>query len=95
MAENQNKNFMTGNCVENETIKGARGGESVCGIKIHSVRMPSFSASQEVIFGSMGQTLTIRHDSSDRKCYMDGVLMAVNYTYDKKDFVYGLENILQ
>lgn len=45
--------------------------------------MPGFMASQEVIFGSSGQTLKIRHDSTDRKCYMDGVIMAVRHVFDK------------
>ena len=51
-------------------------------------------ASQEVLFGSFGQTLSIRHDSTDRKCYMPGVVMAVKHVFDKNDFVYGLENIM-
>jgi len=86
--------FKTGNCQEMETIKGSRGGTSYSGIQIHSVRMPGFMASQEVIFGSNGQILKIRHDSSDRKCYMDGVMLAVKHVFDKNDFVYGLENLL-
>ena len=89
-----NSNFTTGNCEEVETIKGARGASSYNNIHIHSVRMPGFMASQEVIFGSSGQTLKIRHDSTDRECYMDGVLRAVDYTIEHKSFVYGLENIL-
>lgn len=52
-------------------------------------------ASQEVLFGSAGQILKIRHDSTDRKCYMDGVLMAVRYVFNHKGFVYGLENIME
>ena len=86
--------FKAGNCAEKETIEGARGGTSYSDIQIHSVRMPGFMASQEVLFGSDGQTLKIRHDSTDRKCYMDGVLLAVKHTYQYNDFVYGLENIL-
>ncbi len=86
--------FKDGNCPETETIKGSRGGTSYSDIQIHSVRMPGYMASQEVLFGSNGQILTIRHDSTDRKCYMDGVLLGVNYVYDNNDFVYGLENIM-
>ena len=56
--------------------------------------MPGFIASQEVILGASGQVLSIRHDSMDRTCYMAGVLMAVRYAYDNKQFVYGLDNIL-
>ena len=93
MAE-ENANFATGNCAEVETIQGARGANSNSNIHIHSVRMPGFMASQEVIFGSMGQTLKIRHDSTDRKCYMPGVILAVKYIFAHKEFVYGLDNIL-
>jgi 4-hydroxy-tetrahydrodipicolinate reductase len=57
--------------------------------------MPGYTASQEVILGSSGQVLTIRHDSPDRKCYMQGVLMAVKHVFQNNDFVYGLENILE
>ena len=56
--------------------------------------MPGFMASQEVIFGSNGQTLRIRHDSTDRECYMPGVLLAIRYVSGHKSFVYGLDNIL-
>ena len=93
MAE-ANENFASGNCTETETIDGARGANSYNNIHIHSVRMPGFMASQEVIFGSNGQTLRIRHDSSDRECYMPGVLLAVRYINEHKSFVYGLDNIL-
>lgn len=90
----ENENFMTGNCPEKETIEGARGANSYSNIHIHSVRMPGFMASQEVLFGSDGQTLSIRHDSTNRTCYMPGVLMAIKYAYEHKNFTYGLDNIL-
>ncbi len=93
MAE-ENENFSSGNCQESEVISGARGANSYNNIHIHSVRMPGFMASQEVIFGSGGQTLKIRHDSTDRECYMNGVLLAVRHISENKSFVYGLENIL-
>lgn len=86
--------FMAGNCPEVETIEGSRGGTSYADIKIHSVRMPGFIASQEVIFGSSGQIFKVRHDSMDRKCYMQGVLLATRHVVEKNDFVYGLENIM-
>ncbi len=94
MMAGENTNFAAGNCAEVETIKGARGASSYNNIHIHSVRMPGFIASQEVILGASGQILTIRHDSMNRECYMDGVLRAVRYVIDNKNFVYGLENIL-
>ena len=94
MMASVNENFALNNCAETETIKGARGANSYNNIHIHSVRMPGFMASQEVIFGSNGQTLKIRHDSTDRECYMPGVLLAIRYVSENKSFVYGLDNIL-
>ena len=90
----ENTNFTTGNCQETETILGARGANSYNNIHIHSVRMPGYIASQEVLFGANGQLLSIRHDSMNRECYMDGVLRAVKYVIENHNFVYGLENIL-
>ena len=94
MMSKANENFSTGNCAETETIKGSRGGNAYSNIHIHSVRMPGFMASQEVIFGSMGQTLTIRHDSTDRKCYMPGIILALKHVLEYNDFIYGLDKIL-
>lgn len=86
--------FTKNNCAETETIEGARGGNSYSNIHIHSVRMPGYIASQEVIFGSSGQIMTIRHDSMDRKCYMQGVLLAVNIFSNTMILFYGLDNIM-
>ncbi|MFR1672197.1 MAG: 4-hydroxy-tetrahydrodipicolinate reductase [Candidatus Gastranaerophilaceae bacterium] len=86
--------FTKNNCPETETIEGARGGNSYSNIHIHSVRMPGYIASQEVIFGAPGQIMSIRHDSMDRKCYMQGVLLAVKHVAENNDFVYGLDNIM-
>ncbi|RJQ31050.1 MAG: 4-hydroxy-tetrahydrodipicolinate reductase [Actinobacteria bacterium] len=63
-------------------------------IPIHSVRLPGLVAHQEVIFGGLGQTLTIRHDSIDRNSFMPGVVMAIKAVSNKKGLTYGLENIL-
>ena len=94
----ENKNFKLGNCPETETIKGSRGGcyeeNNEGNIQIHSVRMPGFVASQQVIFGSDGQILKIHHDTINRECYMGGVKIAIEYLYKNNEFVYGLENIL-
>jgi 4-hydroxy-tetrahydrodipicolinate reductase len=76
-----------------EKISGARGGESH-GIKIHSVRLPGFIAHQEVIFGGVGQSLRIRHDSFDRVGFMPGVVMTVKKIVETKGLIYGLENLL-
>ena len=94
MMSEEKETFTKNNCPETETIKGARGGESYSNIHIHSVRMPGYIASQEVIFGSSGQIMTIRHDTMDRACYMQGVLLAVKHVYNQNDFIYGLEKIM-
>lgn len=86
--------FTKNNCAETEVIKGSRGGNSYSDIHIHSVRMPGYIASQEVLFGAPGQIMTVRHDSMDRECYMSGVLLAVNHVFNNDGFVYGLDNIL-
>lgn len=94
MSESGKMSFTKGNCAETETIKGSRGGQSYSDIHIHSVRMPGYIASQEVLFGASGQIFTIRHDSMDRKCYMDGVKLAIKHISKNNDFIYGLENIM-
>lgn len=95
MMSEANGNFTTGNCPEKETIEGARGGVSYNNIHIHSVRMPGYIASQEVLFGAGGQILTLRHDSMNRECYMGGVLLATRYVNEHNEFIYGLENIME
>lgn len=69
-------------------------GEKRCGVQIHSVRLPGLVAHQEVIFGSAGQALTIRHDSIDRTSFMPGVLLAVRRASTVKSLVYGLDKLL-
>jgi 4-hydroxy-tetrahydrodipicolinate reductase len=62
---------------------------------IHSVRLPGLVAHQEVVFGGEGQTLTIRHDSTDRRSFMPGVLLAVRRVATLPDrFTVGLDNLL-
>ena len=90
----EKSDFAKNNCTETELIEGSRGGTSYSNIHIHSVRMPGFIASQEVLFGAAGQIMTIRHDSMDRECYMSGVILAVNHVSNNSGFVYGLDNIL-
>jgi 4-hydroxy-tetrahydrodipicolinate reductase len=62
---------------------------------IHSLRLPGLVAHQEVIFGGEGQTLTIRHDSTDRNSFMPGVLLAVRRVGELPErFTVGLESLL-
>lgn len=78
---------------EKLTLEGARGA-STGNIHIHSVRLPGLVAHQEVIFGGHGQTLTIRHDSTDRTSFMPGVIMAIKEIKNKPGLTYGLESLL-
>jgi len=94
LMSNGAESYTSGNCVEKETIEGARGANSYNNIHIHSVRMPGYMASQEVLFGSSGQILTIRHDSTNRECYMPGVLLGIRYVAETNGFVYGLDKIM-
>ncbi len=63
-------------------------------VPIHSVRLPGLVAHQEVIFGSLGETLTIRHDSLSRESFMPGVVLAVKRIRGFQGLVVGLENVL-
>lgn len=78
---------------EFEKLSGARGGD-YAGIRLHSVRLPGYVAHQEVIFGGIGQTLTIRHDSISRESFMPGVLLACKRVLTSNGLILGLENIL-
>ncbi len=79
---------------ETETLPGARGARYM-GVPIHSVRLPGFVAHEEVIFGGLGQILTIRHDSLSRESFMPGVLLAVRKVVQLEALYYGLETILE
>ncbi len=81
------------NPVLGERIDGARGAEAH-GIRVHSIRLPGLVAHQEVIFGGLGQTLTIRHDSLDRTSFMPGVLLGIRKVGGLDGLVVGLEHVL-
>jgi 4-hydroxy-tetrahydrodipicolinate reductase len=95
MIQSNNKyiNHTLNNREEKELYEGARGAK-VKGIPIHSVRLPGYVAHQEVIFGGLGQTLTLRHDTISRESFMPGVIIAVRKVVGIKGLVYGLENLL-
>ncbi len=78
---------------EKDTTMKSRG-EQVEGIALHSVRLPGLLAHQEVLFGIAGQTLSIRHDTISRECYMPGVLLAVKQVHNYKGLVSGLAALL-
>ncbi|MXZ03750.1 MAG: 4-hydroxy-tetrahydrodipicolinate reductase, partial [Chloroflexi bacterium] len=81
------------NIVEKELLAGTRGG-SMGGINVHSARMPGRVARHEVVFGALGQTLTLLHDSVDRQSFMPGVMLAVRRVINEKSMVVGLDKVL-
>jgi 4-hydroxy-tetrahydrodipicolinate reductase len=76
-----------------ETIDGVRGGD-VGGVRVHSIRLPGLVAHQEVIFGGEGETLSIRHDSTNRISFMPGVVLAVKAVGSQPGLTVGLEPLL-
>jgi 4-hydroxy-tetrahydrodipicolinate reductase len=86
MAQSRGKPF--------QVTPGPARGEQVEGIPIHSVRLPGLMAHQEVLLGTSGQTLTIRHDTISRECYMPGVMLAVKEVINRKGLIFGLDNLL-
>jgi 4-hydroxy-tetrahydrodipicolinate reductase len=74
-------------------IDGARGAD-VDGIPVHSVRLAGLVAHQEILFGTQGETLTIRHDSLDRTSFVPGVLLAVRQVADHPGLTVGIEPLL-
>ncbi len=87
------KEHKQGNPDEFEKLKGARGADYE-GMHIHSVRLPGYVAHQEVIFGGLGQTLTIRHDSLNRESFMPGVVLAAKRVRSLKGLTVGLDKLL-
>ena len=82
-----------GHPAEVERLKNVRGAD-YDGIRIHSVRLPGYVAHQEVIFGGLGQTLTIRHDSTGRDSFMPGVLLACKKVRSLQGLTIGLDKLL-
>jgi 4-hydroxy-tetrahydrodipicolinate reductase len=77
-----------------ERLPGARGGGTPAGIRVHSIRLRGLVAHQEVLLGTTGQTLSIRHDSNDRASFMPGVLVAVKAVADHPGVTVGLDSLL-
>jgi 4-hydroxy-tetrahydrodipicolinate reductase len=79
--------------VERWTLEGSRGAAQG-GVRIHSVRLPGFNAHQEVLFGSLGQVLSIRHDALGRDAYLPGVALAVREVGQRVGLVRGLDTLM-
>ena len=78
---------------EDELIKGARGANKN-NIPIHSIRIPGVVANQDIIFGALGQSMTIKHETISRDAFMPGLILAVKAASEKKGLIYGLEHLL-
>jgi 4-hydroxy-tetrahydrodipicolinate reductase len=76
------------------TISGARGADTIGGIKIHSVRLPGLVAHQEILFGGPGEGLTIRHDSFDRLSFVQGVALAADVIDATPRLIEGIESLI-
>ncbi|WP_320667672.1 4-hydroxy-tetrahydrodipicolinate reductase [Prochlorococcus sp. MIT 1307] len=92
--EELGKTFNQNKVDEHESLKGCRGGLRESGLRLHSVRLPGLVAHQEVMFGSSGESYTLRHDTIDRSAYMPGVLLTIRKVRKLQTLVYGLERIL-
>ena len=79
---------------EHLVLEGARGAEGPGGIHVHALRVRGMVASQEVILGTTGQALTIRHDTYDRSSFMPGVLLAAKAVGDRPGITIGLDALL-
>jgi 4-hydroxy-tetrahydrodipicolinate reductase len=80
--------------VQREVLSNARGGQ-MDGIGIHSLRLPGYMAGQEVIFGRAGETLSLRHSTIGRECYLPGIVLAIKEVTKRKGLVYGLDALLE
>ena len=83
-----------GDPTKTEVLPGARGGAGAGGIHVHALRVRGAVAHQEVVLGTTGQTLTIRHDSFDRTSFMPGVILAVKAVAGRPGLTIGLDEIL-
>ena len=79
---------------KHEVVAGARGVEGATGIHVHSVRLRGMVAHQEVLLGTVGQTLTIRHDSYDRYSFVPGVLLGIKRVAERPGVTVGLDAYL-
>ena len=94
LMEELGKQFNESEVDEHESLTGSRGGQRPSGLRLRSLRLAGLVAHQEVMFGSPGETYTLRHDTIDRAAYMPGVLLCVRKVRQLPALVYGLERLL-
>jgi 4-hydroxy-tetrahydrodipicolinate reductase len=94
LIEELGKSFNPQQVAEHESLRGCRGGQLESGLRLHAIRLPGLVAHQEVMFGALGETYTLRHDTIDRSAYMPGVLLTVHKVRQLPGLVYGLERLL-
>jgi 4-hydroxy-tetrahydrodipicolinate reductase len=92
MAQAREKDFARAE-TEKFTLPEVRGGE-LHGIGIHSIRLPGLIAHQQVIFGGLGQTLTLRHDTTSNESYVPGAILAIKHAVKTKTLTVGLAALL-
>jgi 4-hydroxy-tetrahydrodipicolinate reductase len=80
--------------VARQVLSNTRGGQ-MDGIAIHSLRLPGFMAGQEIIFSGAGETLSLRHNTISRECYLPGVILAIKEVTKRKGLTYGLDALLE
>jgi 4-hydroxy-tetrahydrodipicolinate reductase len=80
--------------VTREVLSNTRGGQ-MDGIAIHSLRLPGFMAGQEIIFSGAGESLSLRHNTINRECYLPGVILAIKEVKKRKGLTYGLDVLLK
>ena len=90
----QNTDFNPTKVNEKELLTGARGGKHESGIRVHSLRLPGLISHQEVLFGSEGELLSIRHDSFNTDCFAKGIILALKAVLGLKGFMVGLDKIM-
>ena len=93
MAQAHGKPFIYPEVIR-EVLSNTRGGE-MDGIAIHSLRLPGFMAGQEVVFSGAGETLSLRHNTISRECYLPGVILAIKEVTKRKGLTYGLDALLK
>lgn len=79
---------------EHELLKGSRGAEGAAGVRVHSLRLPGLISHQEVIFGGPGELLTVRHDSFNMDCFLQGILLSLSYVFKIDNLQVGLDKVL-